>query len=77
MGHGLTRQSRPDLLIDDDADLDTPVGGGLEHIVKAILLIAGRGPAQVELGAQPPIEDVDALPGLCRSIRQIDTPRGR
>ena len=40
-----------DLLVNNDIDLDTTLGGGLEHPIKAVLLILGRRAAQVQLRA--------------------------
>lgn len=61
----LTGQGLGDLFVDNDVDLDAPFGSGAEHVIQTVLLIAGRRPSEVELGAQPPVEDVDALPSLC------------
>ena len=63
----LTGQGLGDLLVDNDVDLDAPLGSGAEHVIQAVLFIARRRSSEVELGAQPPVEDVDALPSLCRS----------
>ena len=46
----LTGEGLGDLLVDNDIDLDTTLGGGLEHPIKAVLLILGRRAAQVQLG---------------------------
>lgn len=59
----LTGQGLGDLLVDYDSDLDASLGGGLEHAVQSVLRVGCRGPAQVQLGTQPPVEDVDGLLG--------------
>jgi len=53
-----------DLLVDNDFNLDSPLGGSLEHIVEAILLVASRRSTKEEFWAQPPVENIDAL--ACR-----------
>lgn len=67
----LTSQGLLDLLEDDDSDLDATLGGGLEHVVETVLVVLGGRAAEVQLGRQPPVEDVDALLGLCIASRRV------
>lgn len=52
-----------DFLVYNDVHLDSTLGSRLKHGIKTILLVARRRPAKVQLRAQPPIENVDALLG--------------
>lgn len=61
----LTGQGLGDLLVDDDIHVHTALSGGTKHVVKTVLLIASRRPTQIKLRAQPPVENVDAVPRLC------------
>jgi hypothetical protein len=61
---GLTCQGSLDFLVDNYVDLDATLGRSLEHVVKPVLLIRRRRPAEVNLRTQPPVQDVDALLGL-------------
>lgn len=54
-------------LVNDDVNLDTTLGGSLEHVVKAVFLILGRRTTEVQLRAQPPVQNKDALTSLCGS----------
>lgn len=79
----LTRQGLGNLLVHNHADLHTALGCRLEHIVETVLLIARRRAAQVELGTQPPVEDVDGLASLRQGLGHgpkvraaIDVPFG-
>lgn len=49
--------------VHNNIDLDSTFGGGLKHSIKAVLLVARRGPTKIQLRAQPPIEDIYALLG--------------
>lgn len=59
----LTRQGGLDLLVDDDLDDHAPLGGGLEEVIEAVLFVGGRRAAEIELRAEPPVEDVYTLAG--------------
>lgn len=62
-GVRLTGQSLRDLLVDNDPDLNAPLGGSLEHVVQPVLLIASGRSAKIQLRAQPPVQNIDALAG--------------
>lgn len=57
----LTGQRLWNLFVNDNVDAHTAFGSGPEHVIKAVLLISRGWSTQVQLWAQPPVEDVDAL----------------
>lgn len=59
----LTCQGGSDLLVHNDPHVDATIRGIEEHLVEAVPLIEGGRATQVELRAQPPVQNVDAL--LC------------
>lgn len=61
----LTCQSLSNFFVDDDINLNPPISRSPEHVVQPVLLIARRGSSEIELRAQPPIENINALSGLC------------
>lgn len=42
------------LFVDNDVDLDTSLGSGLEHAVNTVLLVLGRRSPQIKFGRKPP-----------------------
>lgn len=67
----LTGQCLLDLLEYDNPDLHASFGGSLEHIVQTVLVVLRWRSAKVQLGGQPPIENVNALLGLCDGVLQL------
>jgi hypothetical protein len=59
----VTGESSLDLPVNDDVDFHSTLGSSLEHVVKTILLVQGWRTAQIQLGAQPPIQNQDLLLG--------------
>lgn len=68
-------QRLSDLLVHDDVNLDTTLGGSLQHVVQAVLVVLCWRAAQEQLWGQPPIQDEDALLGLCETVVVSIQPR--
>lgn len=54
-------QSLGDLLVHNDVDFDTTFRGSKQHSIEPVLLVLCWWSPEVQFGAEPPIEDPDAL----------------
>lgn len=63
------------LFIYNDVDLDTPRSSSEKHPIKPILLVLRRRPSQVQLRAEPPVQDPDGVSGILES--HTDSPHVR
>lgn len=61
--------SRLDLAVDADIDLDAGLGLALEDVIQTPLLILVWRPAEEELGAEPPVGEIDGLLGALERLR--------
>ena len=69
----VARERLRDLLVDDDEDLDALLGLAPQHAVQPPFAVLGGWPPQKQLGAEPPVLDVD---DLARALeRDADGPK--
>ena len=63
------------LFVYDDVDLDATLSSREQHAIKSVLLVLCRRPSQVQLRAEPPVQDPDSVSGILKG--HADSPHVR